>query len=176
MVERAGALHTRLHNVRQLDPGNVRQLAAGSSDTAGSQHLLNGAHQAVGVIEHNFVEFVALGVIDRPGLQRFQIQPDGGDRRFQLVGHGIDKGVMLRVAADLADEKRSIQHHAADDHDQQEGAQKQQDAGVPVGHHPADVEQQDNDDQTDAERDEKRYGFLASGDDHVLSLAWGYGL
>ena len=102
------------------------------------------------------VELLALGLIDGARLQSFQIQPDGRDRSLQLVGDGIDEGVVLFVAADFAHQKDGVEHDAATDHQHQQDAQNQQDAVPPVQQEPADVENQEDGDQPDAERDEAR--------------------
>ena len=67
-------------------------------EMAGAQDLLDGAEQAVAVVEHGAIELLALGLVDGPGLQGFQIQADGGDRGLQLVRDRVDEGVVLGVA------------------------------------------------------------------------------
>ena len=45
---------------------------------------------------------------------------------------GVDEGVVLFVAPDLAHQEDGVQHHAGNDHRQQQDAEEQQDAIVPV--------------------------------------------
>ena len=78
----------------------------------------------------------------------------------------VDESVVLFVAPDLADQKRGVEHHANDDRQSQQRAEEQQDAGVPAQQHPADVQQNDDRDQPDAERDEECDGPAASGNNH----------
>ena len=63
--------------------------------------------------------------------------------------------------------KMVLMHDAGDDHHQQQDAEDQQDAVLPVEQHPSDVQQQDDRDQPDAERDEERDRLPASGSDHA---------
>ena len=114
--------------------------AAGAPDAAGAQHLFDGGQQAVAILQHDAVELLALGLVDRARLQRLQIQPDGGHRRLQLVRDRVDEGVVLFVAPDLPHQKDRVQHDAADDHRQQQDPQEQQDAGAPVQQNPADIQ------------------------------------
>src|ERR1041385_7311896 len=113
------------------------------ADAAGPQNLLDSLEQPSAVLQHDAVELLALGLVDSAGLQRFQVQPDGCDRRFQFVGDGVNEGVLLLVAADFADQEKRIQHHAHNQQHQQEHAQDQQNPGAPGGKEPAYVEQDD---------------------------------
>ena len=71
------------------------------------RHLLDGGEQPVAVMQHDAVKLLPLALIHGARLQRFQIQPDRRDRRFQFVGDGIDEGIMLFIAADFAHQKES---------------------------------------------------------------------
>ena len=144
---------------------------AGAAHAPGAQHLLDGGQQAVAILQHDLVEFLALGLVHRARLQRFQIEPDGRHRSLQLVGDGIDEGVVLFVAADFAHQKDRIQHDAAADHQHQQDAQDQQDAVPPVQQDIADVENQQDGDQPDAERDMPGNRSAASGEFHDSRLA-----
>ena len=84
---------------------------------------------------------------------------------------GVDERVVLFIAPDFAHQKNRVQHDAADDHRQQQEAQKQQNTGTPVEQHPADIQQQDDRNQADAERDKERDRFLAPGNYHDSSLS-----
>ena len=49
-------------------------------------------------------------------------------RRLQLMRYRVDKRIVLLVAADFADQKNGVEHHARDDHQHQHRTQEQQNA------------------------------------------------
>ena len=59
---------------------------------SGAEHLLDEMQQPVAVLQHHIVELVAFRFVNGrpPGLQRFQVQPNRGDGRLQLVRHRVD--------------------------------------------------------------------------------------
>src|SRR5665213_2100877 len=146
------------------------QVASCVADASRAQNLFDGAEQPVAVLEHDLVKLLAALVVHGPRLQSFEIQTDGGDGSFQFVGHGIDKRVVLCVAANFAHQKRGVQHHARDQQQRQQDAEEQQNAVVPAEQHPSDVQQQDERNQPDAESDEERDRFAASANDHMLII------
>ena len=81
---------------------------------AGAQDLLDGAEQAVTVVEHGAIELLALGLLDGAGLQGFQVQADGGDRGLQLMRDRVDKRVVLGVAPNLAHQKGGVENYSGD--------------------------------------------------------------
>src|SRR5579885_2866657 len=170
VMEGARARQALFHGGVQVDR-RTEGLAAGRADSPGAQHLLDGGEQPLAVVHHDAVEFLAPGFIHFPRLQRFQVQPDGRHRSFQLVGYRVDERVVLGVAADLPHQEGRVEDHAANDGGQQQHSQEQQDARAPVQQHPADVEKQDDRDQADAERDEERDRLLPAGDYHASSLS-----
>ena len=96
----------RLIRVRALAPPRPR------ADAAGAQHLLDRVQQPVAVLEHDPVELAPLGLVELAGLERLQVEPDRRHRRLQLVGDGVDEGVVLLVAADLAHQEDGVEHDA----------------------------------------------------------------
>src|ERR1700681_963718 len=64
------------------------------------QNLFDGVEEAVGIKQHQLVEVAPLFLAYFASLQGLQIKPDGGNRSFQFMRDGIDKAVMLLVAAD----------------------------------------------------------------------------
>src|ERR1700689_3160222 len=76
-------------------------MTAAGAELAGLEDLLDGAEKAVGVGEHDFVELLALSFGDFATLEGFEIEADGGDGGFELVGDGVEEGVLALVAADL---------------------------------------------------------------------------
>ncbi len=145
--------------------------AAGRSDPARAQDLLDGGQQPVAVLEHHAIELQAFLLIERAGLECLQIQADGRDRGLQLVCDRVDKRVVLFVAADLPHQKDCVQNNAADDESEQQDAEEQQDPGTPVQQHPADIENQDDGDQARPKGDEECNRLLPARDHHDSSLS-----
>jgi hypothetical protein len=85
--------------------------------------------------------------------------------------NGVDEGIVLGIAANLSHQESCIENDAADDHREQQKTQKEQNSGVPVEDHPADVKQQDDHNEADAERNEECNRLLAARDHHDFSLA-----
>src|ERR1700716_1081324 len=65
------------------------------------QNLFDGVKKALGIQQHQLVEVAPLFLAYFAPLQGLQIKPDGGNRSFQFMRDGIDKAVMLLVAADF---------------------------------------------------------------------------
>ncbi len=116
------------------------QLAFGLAGVACAQDLFDGAEQAVAIVEHGAIEFLALRLVNGARLQGFKIQAYGGDRGFQFVCHRVNESVMLGVAADLAHQECGIEHDSTDDHQNQNDSKEKQDRVAPAEQHPADVE------------------------------------
>src|SRR6266545_3015612 len=85
------------------------------SDSAGLQNLIDGVMQPVGIREHDVVEAAPLLVAQRTRLQRLEIEADRCNRRLQLVGDGVDEGVVLLVAAYLEHEEDGVDDQSGDD-------------------------------------------------------------
>ncbi len=68
----------------------------------GTQHLLHGGHETIRILVHYAIKILALRFLDSTGLKRLQIQPNGRNRRLQLVSDRVDEAIVLFVAADLA--------------------------------------------------------------------------
>jgi hypothetical protein len=76
------------------------------------QDLFHGVQQAVGIEQHELVELAPLRFFHLAPLQGFEVEADGGDRRLQFVGDGVDEAVVLLVAANFADQKNRIEDEA----------------------------------------------------------------
>jgi hypothetical protein len=87
--------------------------------------------------------------------------------------NGVDEGVMLLIAPDLAHQKKRVEHYAAQDNGEQEDTQKKQDSSAPVKQDPADVEEKNDGDQPGAQSNEKRDRPAPAGKYHILSLSSG---
>jgi hypothetical protein len=136
----------------------------------GVQDLLDGAQQTVAVGEHDVVELCAARRVHLARLEGFEVEADGGDGRLQLVRDGVDEGVVLLVAAYLADEEGGVEDEAGDDDGEEDDAEDEQRDLSPVEQNPADVEREREDDEADAERQKEDNGFAAAADAHACIL------
>jgi hypothetical protein len=131
-----GAVANNLSKIKLL-----KCLRAFLSQVTGSQYLLHGIDQTVGILQHDAVETLALRFIQVARLQRFQVKTDGGDRRLQFMSDSIDKAVMLFAAAHLAHQKYRVQGDPGDDESEEDNAKSDHPQLTPVDH-PRDVERQ----------------------------------
>ncbi len=65
--------------------------------------------QAVAVFQHDPVKLFSLLFIHAARLQRFQVKPDGSDRRLQLMRDSVDEGIVLFITPDFAHQENRIQ-------------------------------------------------------------------
>jgi hypothetical protein len=165
MVEPVGARQALLHDAAAVDGGNL-QLAFGLAGLAGAQNLFDGAEQTVAVIQHRAIKFLPLGFFDVAGLQCFEIQPNRGHRRLQLVRHRVDKRVVLGVAPDLTDQEGGIQNYAGNHHQDQNDAKKEHDRMAPPQQYPTDVKRNDDQDEACTQRDKERDRLAAATGNH----------
>src|SRR5712691_1912590 len=77
---------------------------------AGFQHLLDGAKEPIGVIEHNAIKVATLGFVELPAFESLQVQANGSDGRLKCVRDSIEKAVLLLISADFAHEKNGVDH------------------------------------------------------------------
>ena len=141
-------------------------VATAGAQFAGLEHLLDGGEQAVGVGQHDLVELLALGFGDLVALQGFEVEPDRGDGSFELVGDGVEEGVLALVAADLADQEDGVEDDSGDQQAEENDAHDEQDDAALVEDDPADVEDDGGAEREYAEGDEEGDGSAASGDVH----------
>src|SRR5262249_11435179 len=113
-------------------------------------------------------ELLPLFVLNRPALQSFQIKPDRGNRRLELVSDGVKKAVLLLVAPHFAYQKDGVQNHAHDNDGEEDNSQHEWDDFAPVKDDPADVEYGRDPGDENAERNEERDRGGAAGDAHEL--------
>src|SRR4029077_19394355 len=130
------------------------------------EDLFDGAEKAVSVFEHDAVEIVALRFIERAAIERFEIEANGGDRRFELVGDRVEEAILLFIAADFADKKDGVEHEAGDDEPEKDDAEDKRDDLTPVENDPTDVEGDRQPNQAGAQGDEEGTRFGAAGDAH----------
>ena len=71
------------------------------------------------------------------------------------MGDGVDKTILLLIAANLTDEEDGVEDDASDDQREKQHAQNQHQAGAPVQYNPTDIEGYRERDQAGPKRDEK---------------------
>ena len=150
----------------EVDDGAVL-LTVTLAKLAGFEDLLDGGEEAVGVGEHDLVELLALGFFDGAALQGFEVEPDAGDGSLELVGDGVEEGVLPLVAADLADEEDGVEDDAGDESREEDDAEDEEGHGALVEEDPGDLRDGEAD-EDGAKGDEEGDGSAASGDVHGL--------
>jgi hypothetical protein len=138
------------------------------TELAGFEDLLDSGEEAVGVGEHDGVELLALGLVDGTALEGFEVEADAGDRRFELVGDGVEEGVLPLVAAHLTDEKDGVEDDSGDQDGKQDDAENEERQVALVMHDPSDVKEDGEAGEQHAERDEDCDGSAATIDVHAL--------
>jgi hypothetical protein len=136
------------------------------AELAGFEDGFDGGEEAIGVFAHDGVEALALGFVAGMTLEGFQVEVDAGDGGFELVGDGVEEGVLTLVAADFAKEEDGVDDDAGDEDAEEHDAEEIDGEARTVVVNPSDVEDDGEDDETDAERDEERFGSSAAGEIH----------
>ncbi len=121
----------------EVDEGAVL-LAMFLAELAGFEDLLDGGEEAVGVGEHDGVELLALGLVDGAALEGFEVEADAGDGGLELVGDGVEEGVLTLVAADFADEEDGVEDDAGDEEREENDAEDGEGDGALVEEDPGD--------------------------------------
>ena len=142
---------------------------------AGFQDLLDGGEEAVGVSEHDGVKLLPLGFVDGAALEGFEIEPDAGDGSFELVGDGVEEGILTLIAADLADQEDGVEDDAGDEDGEENDADDEDGDALLVVDDVGDVEGDGDADEEDAQGDEGGDGSAASGNVHGLKKYRGSG-
>ena len=119
----------------EVDEGAVL-LAMFLAELAGFEDLLDGGEEAVGVGEHDGVELLALGFVDGAALEGFEVEADAGDGGLELVGDGVEEGVLALVAADFADEEDGVEDDAGDEEREENDAEDGEGDGALVEEDP----------------------------------------
>ena len=151
----------------EVDDGAVL-LTVTLAELAGFENLLDGGEEAVGVGEHDLVELLSLGLFDGAALQGFEVEADAGDGGLELVGDGVEEGVLALVAADLADEEDGVEYDAGDEGGEENDAEDGKGDSALVEDDPGDVEVMVRPTRSSAEGDEEGDGSAASSDVHGL--------
>jgi hypothetical protein len=91
----------------------------------GQQNLLDSVHEPITIGEHDRVKVFSLPMVQLSRLQGFQVEADGGERRFELMSYGIDKGIVLFIAFDLTYQEGGVKNQADNDHREEDDAKNQ---------------------------------------------------
>jgi hypothetical protein len=140
--------------------------AAADAELASFEDLLDGGEEAVGVGEHDVVELLALVGGEVAGLEGLEVEADGGDGGFELVGNGVEEGVLALVAAELADEEDGVEDDAGDEDTEEDEAEDKQGDTALGEEDPGDVEGDEAADEQNAQGDGEGDGAAASGEVH----------
>jgi len=134
----------------EFEEGAVLVAAAGAK-FAGFENLLDGRVEAVGIGEHDFVELLALRFRDFAALEGFEVEADGGDGGFKLVGDGVEEGILALVAADFADQEDGVEDDSGDQQSEEDDAEDDKQEAALVDDDPGDVEGDKATDDEDSE-------------------------
>ena len=132
-----------------------RNAAPARAGTPGLQDLLDRLEQSVAVLQHDAVELAPFLLVQLAALQSLQVEPNRRHRSLELVGDGVDEGIVLLVAADFAHQEDGVEHHPGNDRDEQDDAEDEQERSAPVEHDPADVERDGQRHEADAQDGEE---------------------
>ena len=114
VMARARGVDAFLDQPAEIDRGAMFEPAL-LARHAGAQHLFDRVLQAIGVLQHDAIELLALRVADLARLQRFEVQADRRNRRLELVRDRIEEAVLLLGDAHLADQEHRVDDEAGDD-------------------------------------------------------------
>ena len=104
-------------------------------------------------------------------LEGFEVEADGGDGGLELVGDGVEEGVLALVAADLADQEDGVEDDAGGEQAEEDEAEDEQGDAALVEDDPGDVEGDEADDYEHTEGDGKGDGSAASVDVHGVEMS-----
>ena len=116
------------------------QATAGTNVGIGAQNLFNGAVQTVRIFQHDLIKFFALEIFQLARLQSFQIQPDRSHGSFQFMGDGVEKRIVLFIAADFPNQEYGVQNKTCNEDWKENGTQYIHHTGAPIGNNPANIE------------------------------------
>jgi len=153
----------------EIEEGAVL-LAVALAELSGFEDLFDGGEEPVGVGEHDLVELLFLFFGGCAALEGFEVEADAGDGGFELVGDGVEEGVLSLVAADFADQKDGVEDDSGDEDCEKDDPEDEQGEMTLLvnADDPGDVEGDGEADGEGAEGDEKGDGSAASGDVHGL--------
>jgi hypothetical protein len=84
----------------------------------------DGGEEAVAVLAHDGVErWRWARRREVAALEGFEVEADAGDGGFELVGDGVEEGVLALVAADFADEEDGVEDDAGDEDGEEDDAE-----------------------------------------------------
>jgi hypothetical protein len=168
MMAGAGALHTVFDELSEID-ANGLAFAAGLPCF---QDFLYRSHQAVSIFEHEPVEVAPLCVIDMglAALEGLQVQADGCNGSFQFMSDGVNKAIVLFIAANFANQKTGIENQTGRNRTKKDDPEKDFDIVLPIQNDPAETDGNRNCGQHYPES-EKESDFAAPANPHAQILA-----
>jgi hypothetical protein len=87
---------------------------------SGFKHGFDGGEKAVAVLAHDGIETLTLLLVSGMALKGFEVETDAGYGSFELMGDGLQKGVLALIAAYFADEEYGVD----DDTGNEDGEEK----------------------------------------------------
>jgi hypothetical protein len=150
----------------ELDAGALLNALA-LAELSGLEHGFDGGEEAVAVFAHDGVEALALLLVAGMTLEGFEVEPDAGDGGLELVGNGLEEGVLALVAADFTDQEDGVDDDAGDEDGEEDDAEEVDGEAAAVVMDPGDVEDDGERCKTHAQRDEKRSGSAAACEIHI---------
>jgi len=153
----------------EFDEGAV--LGAAGAEFAGLEDLLDGGEETVGVGQHDLVELLLLFLGDGVALEGFEVEADAGDGGLELVGDGVEEGVLALVAADFADQEDGVEDDSGGEQAEENEAKDYQGKAALVEDDPGDVEDDEADNYEHTEGDGKCDGSAASVDVHGVEMS-----
>lgn len=136
------------------------------TEFSGFEYGLNCGEEAVCVLAHDGVETLALLLIAGMTLEGVEIETDAGDRSFEFVCDGVEKGILALVAADFTQEKDGVYNHACDEDGEEQYTEKVKRKAAAIVVNPCDVQDDREDDKAHAERDKERFSSATSCEVH----------
>ena len=141
-------------------------IAMALAELASFEDALDGGMKALRVGEHDAVELLPLVFVYGAALQGFEVEADGGDGGLELVGDGVEEGVLALVAADFSYEEDSVEDDAGEQGGEEDDAEDEQGDAALVEDDPADVEGDGNAGEQDSEDDGESDGTAALSEIH----------
>jgi hypothetical protein len=97
------------------------------------------------------VELLLLFLGDGVALEGFEVEADAGDGGLELVGDGVEEGVLALVAADFADQEDGVEDDSGDQQSEEDDAEDDKQEAALVDDDPGDVEGDKATDDEDSE-------------------------
>src|SRR5579863_6061444 len=169
MMPSSRRLHRLAHNLTEVDFGffPASLLIPGAPR---AQHLFHGFREAVGIAQHEAVEFLLLRFRQIAALQGFKMQADRRHRSFEFVSDSVDETVVLLAPPNLMHQEAGVYDHAGDDESKEDDAEEQQHALPPVENNPSNIERNRQRYEGDAQAEKEYDRSAAARDAHSFRV------